>query len=399
MEKKIYTVTELTVRLKNVVETNFQDVWVEGEISNFKSYPSGHMYFDLKDENAVLPAVVFSAKDRLKFIPEDGMKVIANGRASIYQKSGKYQLIVESLEPAGIGALYQAFEQLKARLKKEGLFEEWHKKPIPLFPEKIGIVTSIKGAAIRDILRTIKERFPVPLIIIYPVQVQGETAAGEIAQAIREFNRIDEEIRPDVLIVGRGGGSIEDLWAFNEEIVARAIYDSEIPVISAVGHEVDFTISDFVADVRALTPTDAGKRVISKSKRELLDELKERWVVRLKSAIEHILENNRIQVSSFMSLLRTLHPRSRIQQYQQQLDMLSSDLLDFVGHYISLKKEELKNFQGKLLVLNPEAILDRGYSITFLMPEKEIVRDATKVKKDDELEIKVKKGSIRSRVE
>ncbi|PIZ16008.1 exodeoxyribonuclease VII large subunit [Candidatus Desantisbacteria bacterium CG_4_10_14_0_8_um_filter_39_17] len=398
MEKHIYTVTELTTQIRNIVEGNFSDVLVEGEISNFKSYPSGHMYFDLKDENAVLPAVMFNAKNRLRFEPENGMKVIANGRASIYPKSGKYQLIVESIEPAGKGALYLAFEQLKDNLKKEGLFDAEHKKPIPPFPEKIGIVTSIKGAAIRDILRTITERFPVPLIIINSVQVQGETAAREIACAINEFNELDEEIRPDVLIVGRGGGSIEDLWAFNEEVVARAIYDSRIPIISAVGHETDFTISDFVADVRALTPTDAGKRVVAKSKRELFDDLEKGWMIRLESAMEHALENRMSQLNGFLSLLRTLHPKSRIEFYQQQLDSLTSGLQDFFTHYISLKNEEVKNLCGKLLVLNPEAILERGYSVTFLLPEHEIIRDAEKVKKDDELEIKVKKGIIQARV-
>ena len=397
-EKHIYTITELTTQIRKTVEGNFSDVWVEGEISNFKSYPSGHMYFDLKDENAVLPAVMFNAKNRLRFEPENGMKVIANGRASIYPKSGKYQLIVESIEPAGKGALYLAFEQLKDNLKKEGLFDAEHKKPIPPFPEKIGIVTSIKGAAIRDILRTITERFPVPLIIINSVQVQGETAAREIACAINEFNELDEEIRPDVLIVGRGGGSIEDLWAFNEEVVARAIYDSRIPIISAVGHETDFTISDFVADVRALTPTDAGKRVVAKSKRELFDDLEKGWMIRLESAMEHALENRMSQLNGFLSLLRTLHPKSRIEFYQQQLDSLTSGLQDFFTHYISLKNEEVKNLCGKLLVLNPEAILERGYSVTFLLPEHEIIRDAEKVKKDDELEIKVKKGIIQARV-
>ena len=399
MEKHVYTVTELTTQIRMMVEKNFSDVWVEGEISNFKSYPSGHMYFDLKDASAVLPAVMFSAKDRIKFIPEDGMKVIANGRASIYQKSGKYQLIVESLEPAGKGALYLAFEQLKARLKKEGLFDEEHKKSIPPFPEKIGIVTSIKGAAIRDMLRTITERFPVALVIIKPVQVQGETAAGEIAGAIKEFNTLDENIKPDVLIVGRGGGSIEDLWAFNEEVVARAIYDSQIPIISAVGHETDFTISDFVADVRALTPTDAGKRVVAKSKRELIDDLEKGWVIRLKGEMQYILETSGHQLNGFVSLLRTLHPKSRIQQYHQQLDTLSSELSSTLDHYISLKNEEMKNLRGKLLVLNPEAILERGYSITFLMPDREIVKDSAEVKKDDELEIKVSKGIMHARIE
>ena len=400
-ERHIYTVTELTTRLRMMVETNFSKVWVEGEISGFIHHPSGHMYFTLKDEkNSILPAAMFSRANKLlKFTPEDGMKVIAKGMVSIYEKRGNYQLIVEELEPAGKGALYLAFEQLKARLKKEGLFDPEHKKPLPPFPEKIGIVTSIRGAAIRDMLRTITERFPVPLIIINPVQVQGETAPKEIAWAIKDFNELDEKIRPDVLIVGRGGGSIEDLWAFNEEIVARALYNSRIPVISAVGHETDSTISDFVADVRALTPTDAGKRVVVKSKRELLDDLEKGWIARLEKAMERGLENYRNQMNGFLSLLRTLHPRSRIEYFQQQIDGLASDIHSLLTHYISLKNEEVKNLHGKLLVLNPEAILERGYSITFLMPEREIVRDAARVKKDDEVEIKVSKGMIHARIE
>ena len=399
MDKKIYTVSELTTKIKLLIEMNLSDIWVEGEISNFKSYPSGHLYFDLKDEGGVLPAVMFNGRDRLKFKPEDGMKVIANGRASAYQKSGKYQLIVEALEPAGLGALYQAFEQLKVKLKAEGLFDQEHKRPIPPFPDCIGIITSIKGAAIRDMLRTITERFPVPRIIIYPAQVQGEGAAEDIAEAIRELNGLDEEIRPDVIIAGRGGGSIEDLWAFNEEPVARAIYGSEIPVISAVGHETDYTIADFVADVRALTPTDTGKRVVAKSKRELKDDLEKGWVVRLQTSMEHSIETEKARLDSLCSMLRTLHPKNRMEFYQQQLDSLDSELNDIIGHYMSVTKEEVKNLYGKLMVLNPEAILERGYSITFLLPEHGIVMDAGKVNKEDEIEIKVKKGIIRARVE
>lgn len=252
-DKHIYTVSELTREARMLLESAFPAVWVEGEISNFSIHSSGHMYFSLKDENAVLNCAMFrSENQQLKFGPKDGMQVLCFGRISIYDKQGRYQLYVQTMEPKGLGALQLAFQQLKERLQKEGLFDAAHKKPIPFLPQRIGIVTSPTGAAIRDILNISTRRFQNIHIIINPVRVQGEGAAIEIANAIKEFN---EYAKLDVIIVARGGGSLEDLWSFNEEIVARAIYDSKIPVISAIGHEVDFTIADFVADFRAPTPS------------------------------------------------------------------------------------------------------------------------------------------------
>ena len=256
-EKHIYTVSEITRYMRAIIEDSFPAVWVEGEISNFVLHSSGHMYFSLRDSNAVLKSAMFSrANAKLKFRPKDGMKVICFGKMSLYEPRGDYQLIVEEIEPKGVGALQLQFQELKERLSKEGLFDESHKIPVPHLPTRIGIVTSPTGAAIHDILNVVRRRFANIEIIINPVRVQGEGAKDEIAEAIRDFNRFGAI---DVMIVARGGGSLEDLWAFNEEVVARAIYDSELPVISAVGHEVDYTISDFVADLRAPTPSAAAE--------------------------------------------------------------------------------------------------------------------------------------------
>jgi len=272
-QRKIYSVSGLSLELKNLLEKQFPDVWVTGEVSNFRAATSGHFYFTLKDASAQIRAVCFRNQARyLKFKPQDGISVIARGHLSVYEARGEYQLYVEYLEPAGVGALQLAFEQLKAKLAAEGLFDPARKKPLPGLPSAVGVVTSPTGAVIRDILHILKRRFPNMNVTLYPVKVQGEGAAEEIVAGIEYFNR-----HPivDVLIVARGGGSLEDLWAFNEEIVARAIAGSKIPVISAVGHETDFTIADFVADLRAPTPSAAAELVVHR-KQDFLDELRER---------------------------------------------------------------------------------------------------------------------------
>ena len=258
--RRIYSVAELSLEIRNLLERQFPDVWVTGEVSNLRAAGSGHLYFTLKDETAQLRAVCFRNQARyLKFKPQDGLAVIARGRLSVYEARGEYQLYVEFLEPAGLGALQLAFEQLKQKLAAEGLFDPARKKPLPMLPRVIGVVTSPTGAVIRDILRILHRRFRNINVLIYPVKVQGEGAAQEIAQGIEYFNR---QAPVDVMIVARGGGSLEDLWAFNEEVVARAIAASKIPVISAVGHETDFTIADFVADLRAPTPSAAAELVV-----------------------------------------------------------------------------------------------------------------------------------------
>src|SRR3990172_5484797 len=255
----VLKVSELTREIKDILEGKFYEVWVEGEISNLRIPPSGHLYFTLKDDSSQIRAVLFRLQARaLRFIPEDGLHVICGGRISVYEKRGEYQLILETMEPKGVGALQLAFLQLKDKLEKEGFFDPGRRKPIPMFPQAIGIVTSPTGAVIRDMLHIIERRFKNVRIVLYPVRVQGEGAALEIAGGIDYFNALNEV---DVIIVGRGGGSIEDLWAFNEEEVARAIYHSKIPIISAVGHETDYTIADFVADLRAPTPSAAAELV------------------------------------------------------------------------------------------------------------------------------------------
>src|SRR5512146_544692 len=291
-DKRILTVSQLTALVKGVLEENFEHVWVEGEVSNLAMPGSGHLYFTLRDAGAQLRCVMFRASARvLKFRPKDGMGLVVRGRLSVFEPRGDYQLIVEYLEPKGIGALQLAFVQLKERLAREGLFDEAHKKPLPKLPQRIGIVTSATGAAIHDILNVLDRRYANLEILLYPVRVQGEGAATEIAQAIRDFNRYREI---DVMIVGRGGGSLEDLWPFNEEVVARAIYQSKIPVISAVGHEVDFTIADFVADLRAPTPSAAAELVV-RSKAELDAEVVA-LVHRLEQGMRHRLANLRGEV-------------------------------------------------------------------------------------------------------
>ena len=258
----IYSVREITRRIKDLFEENndLQDVWIRGELSNFTHHSSGHMYFTLKDENSRMRAVMFAGNNRfLRFIPKNGARVIIRGSITIYERDGQYQLYAREMQPDGIGSLYLAYEQLKEKLANEGLFDPRNKKEIPLYPQTIGVITSPTGAAIRDIITTIRRRYPLGRILLLPVLVQGEQAAASISWAIAEMNR---RMEADVLIIGRGGGSIEELWAFNEEIVARSIFHSQIPVISAVGHETDFTISDFVADIRAATPTAAAELAV-----------------------------------------------------------------------------------------------------------------------------------------
>ncbi|HEV2234216.1 MAG TPA: exodeoxyribonuclease VII large subunit, partial [Terriglobia bacterium] len=272
-QRKILSVSELTLRVKGLFEKNFAEVWVEGEVSNFRPASSGHLYFTLKDATSQLRAVCFRNQARyLKFKPQDGISVIARGRLSVYEARGEYQLYVELLEPAGVGALQLAFEQLKAKLAAEGLFDPARKKPLPVLPRTVGVVTSPAGAVVRDILRVLKRRFRNMNVLVYPVKVQGEGAAKEISEGIEYFNR---HSLADVMIVARGGGSLEDLWAFNEEAVARAIAGSKIPVISAVGHETDFTIADFVADLRAPTPSVAAELVVQR-KQDYLTEIQDR---------------------------------------------------------------------------------------------------------------------------
>ncbi len=357
MEPLTATVTQLNAYMKRVVEgqTALNDIWIKGEISNFKRHYSGHLYITLKDDGGVLKAVMFkSAAMGLTFSPEDGMKVLARGRIGVYEQSGTYQLYINEMTPDGVGELYVAYEQLKKRLAAEGLFDESKKKPIPQYPERVGVVTATTGAAVRDIINVITRRYPYCEIIIYPSLVQGAGAKENIVEAIEYFN---EHKLCDTLIVGRGGGSIEDLWAFNEECVARAIYASEIPIISAVGHETDFTIADFAADLRAPTPSAAAEIAVP-SQTELMSRISV-LSGRLRTAEVNFIKNKRLYVEKLQ--LRT--PQSRIDDSRQRLDGLIKQAEKSFRLTLSEKAKIMSQLAAKLDALSPLSVLGRGYSI------------------------------------
>lgn len=361
MKLKTFQVGEINEYINKLLSFDIilGSLQVEGEISNFKLHSSGHIYFSLKDHRSRIRCVMFRSNgQQLKFLPEEGMKVIVKGYISVYERDGQYQLYAQEMEPAGTGALYKAYEQLKRKLDREGLFKEENKKPIPFLPKKIGVVTSPTGAAIRDIISIITRRNSNVEIIIYPVLVQGVGAGGQISKGIEYLNK-DHTV--DVIIAGRGGGSIEELWAFNEEVVARSIAYSDIPVISAVGHETDFTIADFVADVRAATPSAAAELVIP-PKQDLqytLNSLK----LRLIQAMENNLAQSRQQVEKIKDSSIFTRPYERINQYTQQVDWLSSNLIKTIRKNCNVKKEKVQSSKRQLYGINPFSILNRGYSI------------------------------------
>jgi len=415
-ERAVLTVSQLTEQLRSAVEERFPAVWVEGEISNFKVYGSGHAYFTLKDEGAQIRAVLFRNRTRrLRFEPADGQHVLAFGSLEVYAQRGEYQLVVELLEPRGLGALQLAFEQRKARLGAEGLFEAARKRPLPRFPRKIGIATSPSGAALRDMLRVLGRRFAGLNIVIAPCRVQGEGAAGEIAQAIADLNALGDV---DVIIVGRGGGSLEDLWAFNEEAVARAIAGSKVPVVSAVGHEVDFTIADFVADLRAPTPSAAAE-VVVREKRALADSLADlrvrlgRAVARPLRDLERRLDQVRgrlqraadgmhrgaaYRVDLLTARLRSASPYARLRTDRHRLERLEARLFGAMGRRLAGDRHRLSASAGRLGSLSPLAVLSRGYSLT-RTPDGRIVRAASQVAPGDPLSVLLHEGRLDCRVE
>ncbi|MBI2364437.1 MAG: exodeoxyribonuclease VII large subunit [Deltaproteobacteria bacterium] len=391
--KTFLTISELNEIIKGTLESQLDAVWVVGEISNLRVPPSGHCYFTLKDEKSQIAAVMFRRQGAaLRFTPENGMAVLCFGRVSLYSVRGDLQLYVESMEPRGQGALYLAFEQLKQKLALEGLFEPERKRPLPFLPAAIGIVTSDKGAALYDMLRIIGDRFPDRRIVIRPVKVQGEGAAQEIAAAIAELDRSGAV---EVMIVGRGGGSMEDLWAFNEEIVARAIFASAVPVISAVGHEIDFTIADFVADQRAPTPTAAAEMVVPR-KADLQAEM-EGFEQTLLRAMRNKLE---IAKDYWLGLVKRLSdPGRKLRENQQRLDELSVDLSRRFQERLRQLRDRLAHGIGRLDALSPLAVLDRGYSIAHKLPEERIVKDAGALSLGDRLRVTFAKGKALCRVE
>jgi exodeoxyribonuclease VII large subunit len=437
-ERRILTVSQLTAGIKDVLESTFDEVWVEGEISNLRRPPSGHLYFTLKDENSQIRGVLFKQQSRmLRFELEDGQLVICWGRVGLYEKRGEYQLILDYVEPKGIGSLQLAFEQLKERLAAEGLFDAARKRPLPLVPKRIGIVTSPTGAVIRDMLHILRRRFENIEVLLYPVRVQGEGAAQEIAEGIAYLGA---EGGVDVIIVGRGGGSLEDLWAFNEETVARAICASPIPVISAVGHETDFTIADFVADVRAPTPSAAAELVVQqkrdldrtiavfrqrlasgmdrclarcreqvrgvqgriKDPRRRIEDLRlrldEQWG-RLVQGTLRTWRENRERAERVRRLLLVQDPCHAIQSNRQGIAQLAKGLRGGMAAILASKQKGWEKAVARLDALSPLAILARGYSITKRLPDNLILRRADEVEVNGEVAVRLHRGELICRVE
>ena len=391
---KIYSVNEITTYIKNLIEHNetLQNIWIKGEISNFKHYNKKHMYFSLKDENSIIDCAMFEGVNRdLEFIPKEGMKVIIIGHVEVYRLKGRYQIIVKEMQLAGEGELYLRFLQLKEKLEKEGLFKKEFKKSIPKFPKTIGIVTSLEGAAIRDIIKIIKRRWPHVKLIIFPSFVQGDMAKETIVEGIKTLNKIDI----DVIIVTRGGGSFEDLWPFNEEIVARAVYDSKIPIISGVGHETDSTIIDFVADIRAPTPSAAAELVVP-NEEEISNNLSN-LRNRLSRRITQIIESCKQQINHIISRPIFKRPFSLIEEHKQVLDEREIQLKQAVINKIEINKRDFNGFEGKLNALSPCAVLDRGYSIT--MEGDKVISSIKNLNPGDILYTVVKDGEINSRIE
>jgi exodeoxyribonuclease VII large subunit len=436
-ERRVYSVSDLTRGIRQLLEDHFPFVWVEGEISNFRVPGSGHYYFVLKDAASQIRAVMFRTQQRLlRFRPEDGLHVLCQARVSVYEPRGEYQLLVDFMEPRGLGALQLAYEQLKNRLAAEGLFDEAHKKPLPFLPRRLGVVTSATGAAIRDIIQVVRRRYSNLEIYLYPVRVQGEGSAEEIAAGIKAFN---EEFPVDVLIVGRGGGSWEDLWSFNEEVLVRAIYRSRIPVISAVGHEIDVTLADLVADVRAPTPSAAAE-LVAQHKESLEAQVAE-LLRRLEKRLRQTLNLARERLESRERRLR--HPAARLADMRLRLDESSQRLeaalrrfintrrqgllrlrdnllllsparkmavlraslrqglanLDFLTRrLLERKRQHVERAVGRLETLSPLAVLARGYSITTSWPEGRVVRSVRQVQRDDRLRVRLHEGSVDCRV-
>ena len=437
--RRVLSVTELTVRVRDLLEAEFAEIWVEGELSNCRVWNTGHLYFTLKDGASQIKAVIFrSALRYLKFKPADGLRVVARGRVSVYEPKGEYQLVCEHLEPHGLGALQLAFDQLKKRLQDEGLFDAARKRVLPALPRKIGIVTSLDGAAIRDIIKVLRRRYANAHLVICPARVQGEDAAPDIARALRQIARVDGV---DVVIVGRGGGSIEDLWAFNEEIVARAISRVPVPVISAVGHETDVTIADFVADVRAPTPSAAAEIVVA-AKDEFfarIDRLEDRLRAAARGRIQRL--SRRVHVAdsrpSFAGFrgrvaMRGRHAaelshalarltRASVAAHDRRLQQLERQLATFdagrrlgslrtrlVGSEGRLETAvrrlqhraaaQLGNVAAKLETLSPLAVLGRGYAVAWNADETRVLRDASSVAPGDTIHVKLSRGKIEAKV-
>ncbi len=417
--RKVLSVSELTGQIRGLLEKTIGLVWVSGELTNLRAQSSGHVYFTLKDAGAQLSCVLFSReKVSHREVLADGQKVLLQGDLTVYEPRGQYQLIVRAVELQGVGALQMAFEKLKQKLAAEGLFAPERKRPLPDFPHRIGLVTSPTGAAIRDVLHVVQRRNPALEIILAPARVQGDGAAAEIAEAIRRLNTFDAAL--DLILITRGGGSLEDLWAFNEEAVARAIFESKLPVVSAVGHEIDFTIADFVADLRAATPSAAAEIITEGvfASREFVAAAP----ARLRQLVRRKTGRAAESLSSLAGRLARRHPRRRLDDALQHLDDLQSGLLrnlksavrsrslllgNVAGRFLRAKpepvlkarRETLRQLEKRLNALGPEQVLARGYSITMDAASGTVIRQASKVKSGQKLKTRLKQGEITSRVE
>ena len=414
---KYLSVTALTKYLKYKfdVDEHLKTVYLKGEISNFKSHTTGHLYFSIKDENSKINAIMFSANaKKIVFTPIDGMKVLVRGRITIYEATGNYQIYIDEMLEDGVGNLYIAFEQLKEKLSKEGLFDSKFKKKIPKIPSRVGVVTAQTGAAIKDILSTIKRRYPICEVILFPSLVQGEAAAGDIVKNIKMAENYDL----DVLIVGRGGGSIEDLWPFNEEIVARAIFESSIPIISAVGHEIDYTIADFVSDLRAPTPTGAAELAVPNlvDLKKHIGQLK----IRLNENVLKVINYQKLYLDSLKNSFVIKNPLIMYDNKKQKLDSIieklnnilkikmdkNIDKLNFLKNSYILKnsdllykskRDDLDNIIEKLELINPLKVLKRGYSVVY--KDDFIINSVDNLNKSDKLKIKLSDGNVITKIE
>jgi len=392
----VLSVSQVNSYLRQLLESDeiLQDIWVEGEISNFARPASGHLYFTLKDSQSAIRCVMWrNAADRLNFNPRDGLAIQAHGSMSVYEVSGQVQLYIDTLKPAGEGALYQEFLRLKAKLEAEGLFDEERKQPTPELPRVIGIITSPTGAALQDMLNTLRRRYPIAEVVIAPTQVQGIDAPPGIVAA---FQRLIAEVHPDVILIGRGGGSIEDLWAFNDEMVVRAVAESPIPVISGVGHETDFTLTDFAADLRAPTPTAAAE-VAAPDRAELIAIVMEA-ANQHTSIITERLSDLKYDHSQMFNQLARLSPSHQIDTYRQRLDEVSTRLSRATDTQMERKNLQLENLQQSLRSLSPKAVLQRGYAIVTRQSDGSIIKNSVEVSPQDIVDIQLSQGMLAAQI-
>ncbi len=391
-EHRVLTVSELTVRIRDVLELapELQDVRVQGEISNLARATSGHLYFTLKDAEAAISCVMWrTAADRLDWQPEHGAAALARGHVSVYPPRGSYQLYVDDLQPAGLGDLHARFEELRERLRNEGLFEDERKRPLPTFPSVVGVVTSPQAAALRDVLNVLRRRYPLVRVMLAPTMVQGSQAPPQIVAALRALDARDDV---DVILLVRGGGSLEELWAFNDERVARAIAACQHPVVSGVGHETDFTIADFVADLRAPTPSVAAELAVPD--RVELQQAIATGKERLTGAIGHRLDQMRQELQGHHRSLQRLSPQARVNTHRQQVDDLAQQASRVLSYGLSLRRAQLAGLEAKLDALSPVAILDRGFAIVRRTDTDEVVRSTDQVHAGDMLAIRVRDGEF-----